>query len=151
MNCSALMMSLWKTSLKPPLAACPSSVLADKLSHLFISTFKVQSVLPVSIAFLLWVYLVHRGISCQESFELSFGAWERRNKAGSNIGQWRNRRGLLSMCGLTEEGMPLYRLCSHCPESDGLKLERICPPHRTVAGYARLTRCFLLKYSILIS
>lgn len=87
----------------------------------------MQSVLQVSITFLLWVYLVHKGILCQVPVELGFGAWARHSKAGSNIGQVRTRRGLLSIRGLTEEGLFIYPLHDHGPEPHGLKLEGVFP------------------------
>lgn len=87
----------------------------------------MQSVLPLFINFLLWAYPVHRGILCQVPFKFQCGAWVRHSKAESNIGQMKNRRSLLSMRGLTEEGLSIYWLHGHGSEPHGLKLEEVVP------------------------
>lgn len=83
--------------------------------------------LPVPITSRLRAYSVNREILHQVPIELGFGARVRCSKPGSNIGQVRNRRRSLSMLGLPEEGLFIYRLLGHGPEADGLMLERVLP------------------------
>lgn len=60
-------------------------------------------------------------------FKLWCGAWVRDSEAGSDIGQMKNRRSLLSTKGLTEEGLSIYWLYGHGSEPCGLKLDEVVP------------------------
>lgn len=82
------------------------------------------------------------------------------SKAGSDIGQMKNRRSLLSTEGLTEVGLYIYWLRGHGSEQHRLKVEEIVPLtlsqnmdlfNRAAAEDVTLARSSSLKYFTLNS